>query len=153
RVYRCAKGFCHWEHARVVLANDLRIPDAVARPAYSAALKILHGPDDPRVDACFSHETRNIVRCAGRWVSADLRATYDKMITRWLATLPATWDAEGFAIPSEVDRANQKKDLEAYPPITPGTGVKIHGQWLDYPDDRVACAVPAPAFREHPPRY
>lgn len=145
------EGFAHWEHANIVLAERMKLPYPIMRLAYSALLKMIHGVDDPRIPRVFKAGA-DMVRQLRRWTTLDGSVTYTSAIAPMLADLPATQipvDGTAKPDPATVARFGQAADLRThgYPPITPVTGIKIWGHYLEYPDDRILYAVPAAPFR------
>lgn len=151
------EGFAHWEHAQIVLAERVRLPYPLLRLAYSAILKMFHGPDDPRIRRVFGAGS-DMVRQLRRWTTRDGTVTYTSAIAPMLADLPATQilvDGSAKPDPATVARFGQQADLRTngYPPVTPVAGIKIWGHYLDYPDERILYAVPAAPFRVQDGRW
>jgi hypothetical protein len=146
----------HWAHARLILRNETRMNEATLREAYSAALKLTHGPDSPQVAAM--QAGADVIRMPGRWVSPDGATTYTNSINGMISSLPATWlPGTREVLPDRRDLFMQAADLShyGYPAVTPVHGATVYGQFLPYPDDRVSFAVPASWCRDprFAPRY
>jgi hypothetical protein len=143
------KNAVHWTHARLVLRDEVALPDAILKPAYIAAVKLFHGAESPAaVGAACGGE--DIIRMPGRWVSPDGQTTYSQNVHGMIGALPAVWEpGERRVLPDRRDVFLQSGDIShyGYYPVTPIHGVAIYGRHLSYTDERIAFAVPAPAFR------
>lgn len=161
-VVRLAKQWCHWEHARVVIESRIKLQGETARLAYSAMLRTLHHPDDPRHKAVFS-AGRDLIRQRGRWTSADGSVGLPRDIGSMLATLPATQvlteDRKLKADASIVNRFQTALDLtiDGYPALSVVRGLRIFGEHLDVPGDEVTLVAVAENVRNagvaFAPRY
>lgn len=91
-IYEMAFRRCHWEHAKYLLKHHFKLPEMILRLAYSAALKMLHGPHNPVVNACFAVDP--IARVGGRWVFTNdpNLTTLTNRTTNILAKFPTTWN-------------------------------------------------------------
>jgi DNA polymerase len=168
RLANAARNFCHWEHARFLLEEDLGLSGEIARLCYCALLKAIHGPEDERIDEVF-HRGRGLVRMDGYWVTDDLsRAHCREGLTERLKKLPAlqhvherngdtgvTVDEEKLGIFRGVD------DLTTYgyPRVQPVRGMRIACHWRPGADPRIVQAVVLPEFlrpepmRPYRPQY
>jgi DNA polymerase bacteriophage-type len=169
RLRTAAQCCCHWEHAQHIVAADTGLEGDQARLCYSALLKAVHGPDDPRVqEALWRGE--GLVRMDGYWATADLaRGHRSGGLRERLETLPAvkylppekggkpvlTTSRERLGMFLGVD------DLSAhgYPRLVAVRGMRVFGQWQRYPDPHTVPVVMLPAFlqpeamRLYRPRY
>jgi hypothetical protein len=154
------ENFTHFEHARLVLADVGGLRGATAELAYKSLLKLLHGPDDPRIARVFT-AGNDLVRLNSRWGTRDASAAYDKNIQPILAALPACQNAEGKPNAERVSRFTQNIDLTeyGYPAVTPIRGLRIYSHNLAFADvNRVSVVVPAgllrpAAMERYRPRY
>ena len=138
-----------------MLAEDVDVTGELARRCYAALLKVVHGPDDPRVEEAM-HRGQGLVRVGGYWATADLSRAHgrDGLVDR-LRVLPAVQfrvrsqgqdrllvDEEKLGVFRGVD------DLAAYgyPFVRPVRGMRISGHWQPCPDPRVVRAVVLPPF-------
>jgi hypothetical protein len=146
------KNATHWAHAKLILRNETRLPEPLLHAAYSAALKLTHGPESPQTAAMVAGA--DIIRMQGRWVSGDGTTTYTNNMLGMINALPAVW------IPGTREVAADRRDLfmqsadishYGYPAVTPVHGTTVYGQHLPYPDDRVSFAIPAAWCRD--PRF
>jgi hypothetical protein len=145
----------HWTHAQLVLRDDVNLPDSVLQPAYSAAVKLCHGPDSPQA-AAVAAAGRDIIRMPGRWVSPDGATTYTQNLHGMLNALPAVWSpGERAVLQDRRDTFLQSADIShyGYYPVTPVQGAAVYGHHLEYPDGRVAFATPAAPFRADGGRF
>jgi DNA polymerase len=165
RLRRAARNFAHFEHTQHTLAEDVGVSGELARRCYSALLKAVHGPDDPRVGQALCRG-RGLVRGDGHWVTADLCQAHakDGLVDR-LKVLPALQDRVG--PPSQETLVLNRErlglfrgvdDLSAfgYPRVQPVRGMKIFWHWRAGQDPRVVRAVVVPEhLREEAlrPRY
>jgi len=149
----CVRNFTHWSHARVVLAQQLALPDAIARRCYRVLLALWHGFDDPRVERVFV-AGENLIRRKGYWQYLDGEALKLAHGKREIASLPAVLNDRGEAVGPLVDRFCQSTDLSShgYKPIDIVHGCKIWGHHLDYSDGRVVT-VQYRGPDESRPRY
>ncbi len=140
---KCLRGLCHWEHARFVVRETVGLEGDVARLAYSAALKLLHG-DGPHVKAAM-RAGANMVRLDGRWATLTGEG-YAKDIRPILATLPA---AGGML--DAVARLDQPTDLTelGYPALTPIWGLRVYSHRLPLRDPAVLPVVLYPRELAH----
>lgn len=151
------KKFCHWEHARIVLQDKLKLPEHLLKLAYAALLKMFHGAQDPRIAPVFM-AGKDLVRQLRRWTTSDGVYTY-LQIAPMLSSLPATQvlnaKNEAKPIPELVARFGTGCDLATYgyPAISPLMGCKIYGHHLDYPDERILYPVPHRTLAARPPKY
>lgn len=153
-----ARRFCHYEHARIVLDDQLGLRGEQSRLAWRAILHLLHG-NDPRVDKAMS-AGRNLIRLDRRWTTRDAISTYTKDIGAIIGALPSCQDKEGAAVGETVQRFLQPIDLdeEGYPSITPIVGCRIYSHYMSLPDERISVVTPTRALRAHTmadrrPRY
>lgn len=147
----------HWEHAKHVLRHDLRLPDALLRPAYAAAVKLHHGADSPAAEAV-ALAGGDVIRMQGRWTSPDGTTTYQQNVHGILNALPAVWcPGTREVLTDRRDVFLQAGDIShhGYYPVTPIHGARVWGEHLEYPDDRTSFAVPAAWCRDprFSPRY
>lgn len=155
RLARMIAAGTHWTHARLVMRRDFRAGDTVLEAAYSAAVKLKHGPDSD-VARSVSAAGRDVIRIPGRWTSPDGRVTFTQNVTGILNALPAVWEKGTRTVAQERrDLFFQSVDLShhGYPAVTPVNGCIIYGKHLPYPDDRVAFSVPAAWASDCAPRY
>jgi len=83
------RNMAHWGHARLVLTHRYGLPEALARPAYEAALLATHlGRREACVPFAFHEDTMDLVRCNDSWVSVASGVTYGSKIDAMLAVLP-----------------------------------------------------------------
>ena len=89
RLRKVARHFCHWEHAQYIVAEDVGITGTLAKSCYSALLKAVNGPDDPRNNEAM-YRGEGLVRMDGYWATADLARAHakDGLVDR-LVKLPA----------------------------------------------------------------
>jgi hypothetical protein len=146
------KNATHWSHAKLILRAETRLPEPILKEAYSAALKLVHGPDSPQTAAMFAGA--DMIRMPGRWVSTDGTTTYANNLHGLLNALPAVW------VPGTREVAADKRDLflqggdlshHGYPAVTPIHGCNVYAHHMTPSDGRVTFAVPAAWCRE--PRY
>jgi hypothetical protein len=136
----------------------------VAERGYSALLKVLHGPDDPRIPLVFTRG-RDLVRLHGKWANGDTSGSFGKDIQGMLRELPAVLfpDKKGDLKPcaGRVNLFQQSVDLSAYgfPALTSVRGMPVYGHRLEYDNpQRVNIVVPsrelrADAYARYRPRY
>ncbi|AMV28823.1 hypothetical protein VT84_30800 [Gemmata sp. SH-PL17] len=139
----------HWQHARLVLRHEFpRLPESIARAAYTAAVKLQHGADSPQALAA-GRAGADLIRMQGRWVSPDGNTTYTQHLSGMVNALPAVWvPGERTVMGDRRDLFLQAADLSKYGyfHVTPVHGCKIYGRHLDYPDGRIAFASPSRHF-------
>lgn len=159
---RAVSGLVHWEHARFVVERHVGLQGDVAMAAYSAALKLLHGPEDPRCKAAM-RAGRNFVRLERRWATLQ-GETYTRDPSPILASLPACQyvaDGEARVSPEMVSRFSQPIDLsrEGYVALAPVWGMRVYSHRLQL---RRQDAIPivmhsselaAECMEEFRPRY
>ena len=169
RLRTAARCFTHWEHAQYILEEDVGLSGDPARLCYSALLKTLHGPDDPRnLQALF--RGRGLVRVDGCWATADLSRTHrDGGLSKRLGALPAVQylhtddhgKTEALIDPERLGIFEGVDDLApyGYPRVQVVRGLKIFWHWRDNPDPHVVRAVVppeklrAPEMQAYRPRY
>lgn len=141
----------HWGHAKHVLDAHLDMTGDVAKLAYSAALKLMHGADG--CDGIFAPATESLVRLEGRWATVAEGYTFPKAIEPLLRTLPATGGD-----PANVCLFSQPTiDLSdwGYPSVQVIRGAKLSTRLLG--TSRLVVASPAPWLKEYGsvfyPRY
>lgn len=125
----CLRNFTHWEHARFIVEDATGLTGEVARFAYVAALKLLHGADDPRIPLVAVKGT-NLVRLQAGWAHLDgcIYIQHEPI----LAALPAALalDADRRPVQSRENSAKllQNTDLTplGYPSLTPVWGARIY---------------------------
>jgi len=158
-----AKKRCHWQHASAVMAARLRVGQETARLCYSALLKLLHSPDDPRLPGVFTSGV-DLIRLDDRWTTADASKSWQANIAPTLAKLPATQFIDGAgnvrSDTATVNRLQQPHDLTdcGYPALSVVRGVRVYGQHLTYTDEErttVVCpsSVVRAAGHKYAPRY
>jgi hypothetical protein len=156
------RNFTHWDHARLVLEHYCRLRGETLRAAYTAALKLLHSPDDERVGFVFHPALTGIVRVDGDWASIDGSVAWGgDRIRPIYRRMPATCKLGDDGKPRSDEAivtvfGTPGKDLLqwGYPALTPVRGVRIYGQRLAYPDGRLPFVSPAREFvGEFAPRY
>lgn len=89
RLFRMVKGFCHLEHARIVLSHlypnvQYRTLDTV----YRVLLKCVHGYEDPRINMAMM-SGRGFIRIRGQWVSTDGEHVLAHGMVSYIRSLPA----------------------------------------------------------------
>jgi hypothetical protein len=159
----CVTQFTHWEHAKYIVDDSLKFSGDIAKLAYSAALKSVHGTADPRIPAAFL-AGRNFVRFESRW--SDLRGqTWTKDVSAELRSLPTCQHineaGELKTREERVCRLSQPIDLttEGYPPLEPIWGARIYSEYLELRNpSRVNVVIQnatlsAPQVASSRPRY
>lgn len=145
RVLQMAKGCVHWAHAEKVMAAETPVAATLREPIYRSVLKLVHGPDDPRIDMIFN--TEPIVRISGKWMFLDGKQTPVRSSSMGLIKqLPGAWkthrDPETREIvQAKIDMARAETlahpeiDLShyGYYDLTPVTGAPVWGVHLRYP--------------------
>lgn len=153
-IQHTVKHLAHWEHARIVMLDRLKMPERLLKLAYSAMLKVLHGTDDPRIPSVF-RAGRDMVRQLRRWTTVDGSYTYPRDIGPMLSELPACQVVAGTdesrsakPVTALVTRFAHGSDLTeyGYPAVTPLPGCRIYGHYLDYTDDKIRYPVPHRQF-------
>jgi hypothetical protein len=166
------KGFCHWEHARHIVAAETYETGKRAQIGYRAMLKLWHLADaTPEMREAINQRIERafwpcpIVRTKGCWVDAEDLTTPAKLtgLEKILQNLPAvqTWNLK--KKPATWTASSQKLGIfqgafdltgYGYPPLTPIQGVDIaqqvreayegHAQVLGTPDRRPLIPVIIP---------
>lgn len=155
RVVESAKTLVPWEHAKLVLDEDygsMGLGDAVLRAAYSALLKLMHDPEDPRLRGVF--DDYFIVRGAGNvWLDSS---TLDLVIPppkagRFLNMSPCTraWideskDEPQWKMKSDdrmIDLYQTNQVLPGWARVIPVRGKRVYGHNRRYGDDRFVRSV------------
>jgi len=129
-VATCIDSLTHWGHARFVIEEATRLEGDVARLAYRAALRVVHGEDRRElIDAVFTVEPRTI-RQRGFWSTPSGEVIAGE-IRGMLATLPAATIYPG-GLGAGVARFAQPIDLsrEGYPALAPVWGTRVYGEYL-----------------------
>lgn len=164
-----ARHFCHWEHAQHIIAESVGLTGTPACLCYSALLKAIHGPQDPRTKlALFSGW--GLVRMDSYWATADLRKTHASsgLVDR-LKVLPVVKQllrhedgtCELITNQEELGIFQGVDDLSdyGYPRAHPVRGMKIFWHFRANPDPSVVRAVvlpedlQAPRQQAYQPRY
>lgn len=152
------KGFCHFDHASVVLGNLFPgIPSNILEMVYRVMLKIVHTPDDPRIALTMS-SGRGFVRTRGQWVTADGTSTLAQGLKEYVRSLPSTLIPHDDGFTYNVAKGTtflNSGSLEAhgYPDITFIRGFRIHGQHLGSRTGEHIRTIVRPEFKSCPPRY
>lgn len=130
---RCLRRITHWEHAQHVVEDVTGLTGEVARLAYAAALRVLHGPDDPRVPLA-SVKGSDLIRLDTGWARLD--GTPIVKGEPIVASIPAahviTEKGTAAASMELVARLMQPGDLSnlGYSALTPVWGHRIYTYWL-----------------------
>jgi hypothetical protein len=161
-----AKSFC-WRSQAMAILRDMyggRVePDALA-DAYSAMLKLIHHPDDPRIPLAMLNTALFRVS-GGNWVGKDLKLLRrDVFNDNYFRVLPGfkrvshdprlgSWDE----LPPDVEvRATYQGSapIEGVPELVHLRGAKMWGQYLDYPDlGHTVYRVQHKSRSKHPYQY
>lgn len=160
-----AHNFVPWQHQRFVVKADYgdRLPDKIARVCYRSLCKLLHNPNDPRINSV----TRdfNIVRLSsGTWGDPEFlnpkRA--DKCVFRVMPTCQQSqfnraenkWEI--IVDPVAVNDHESTNDLMGWAPLVPVRGSLIWNQYLPSTRKKGDRRIPAQIPRgpgETLPRY
>lgn len=158
RITTMVKGFCHLEHARLILSNIYPdIPLHVLDIVYRVMLKIVHTPDDPRVPLAMA-AGKGFIRTRGMWVSADGRTAVTNNLLKYTQSLPGVLipHEKGYSINIAKHTALMNGGVieeHGYPDITFLRGCKIYGQFMPYRGgENIRCIV-RPEFAKCPPKY
>lgn len=154
RVFDAAWHFTHWEHAKHIFAEELALTGELAKACYTAMMKVLNGPHDPRVGEAM-RRGRGLVRMDGFWATPDMSRSHTRDgLSDRLAVLPAVL----YVVTD--DKGNQKlvvnrerlgifrgvDDLSmyGYPPIQPIRGMRIASHFGTLQDREAVRAVVLP---------
>ncbi len=141
----CVKHFTHWDHARHVMGEAFALSPDLSRLAYSAALRLTHGTEDPRIDRVF-RAGRGLLRFDRSWVN-EQGETYHVMgrgIRALLSDLPAARRSDDEVDEARVELLEQPTDLYrlGYHALHPVWSVRIASQHvLDRDETRVPIVV------------
>lgn len=153
---RVVKNFTHWEHAKIILEAITGLTDELAKLVYSAALKLCHGSDDPRIGEFF-YRGWGLVRATGYWTTPDLNRPHAKDgLKDRLAALPAVKfidvnddgektlrvAAEKLAILRGIDDLAEY----GYPAISPLRGMRVGTHWISPPHQHTIPKVVVPIY-------
>lgn len=150
------RKLCHYEHAKHGLAD---LPNAIQRPVYSAALKLTHGPDDPRIPLAFSSGD-NLIRLDGAWSDRKgflIHWSNDPKKSR-LRMLPACQyvneDGEIKVSESSLAWLTHPGDISqyGYPAINLVRGIRLT-EFLPGPQDQLHTVVPGNVPSDRAARY
>lgn len=161
RIVQAAKSWVHWEHARLIMLEDygsMGMSERVLQKSYSALLKLLNDPNDPRIRAVF--DRFGAIRSAqDTWLDpVTLRQILPAPSSRRFESHPAcleTWqDDDGnwkrktdFVA---VDNMVVVQRLPNWPGVTPVRGARIWGEHRHYSSREVVRALVKPKY---PVRY
>lgn len=152
------KGFCHYEHAAVILTNLFPgVPSQVLEIVYRVMLKIVHTPDDPRIPLALS-SGRGFVRGRGLWVTADGTSTLSQGLKEYIRSLPAvlTPGENGFGLNVAKYAAflnSGSLEQYGYSDITFIRGVRVHGQHMPGREGENVRTIIRSEFRHCSPAY
>ena len=160
RLSTMVKGFCHLEHARVILQNLYPTVGAkVLTDIYRVMLKIVHTPDDPRINMAMNCG-RGFIRTRGQWVTLDGTESLIESKPAFINSLPGTKfvdKEEGKLLPdvNKVVAFVNAGDIEeyGYPDISFLRGCKIYGQFLPYKRTENIKVIVRPEFKNNIPQY
>lgn len=129
----CLRRFTHWEHAQHVVEDATGMNGDTARAAYLAALKVLHGADDPRVPLA-GVRGHNLIRLPSGWSHLDGTAyvQHEPILASLPSTMVLTSEGSLASCRASVARLLQNTDLtrEGYPTLTPVYGHRVYTHWL-----------------------
>lgn len=152
------KGFCHYEHAAVILSNLFPgVAPPVLEIVYRVMLKIVHSIDDPRIPLALS-SGRGFVRTRGLWVTADGTSTLTQGLKEYIRSLPAvlTPSEDGFGLNvAKFASFLNSGSLEqyGYPDITFIRGCRVHGHHMSGRDGENVRTIIRSEFRHCSPQY
>lgn len=163
RLASMVRNFCHLEHASIVLANVWpNVPARTLADVYRVMLKVIHQPDDPRIELAM-RAGKGFVRTRGMWVTSDGREVLDEGKLQFVNTLPATKfvsraeDSLGKLLPdvARVVAFLNKGELDeyGYPDVSFIRGARIYGVHLPYKDCENIKIITRPEFRDCAPTY
>lgn len=159
RITNMVRNFCHAEHAIVVLENLFpQIPKKILLNIYRVMLKVVHTPEDPRINLVFTRG-EGYLRSNGQWMSVDGLSSITQNLQTFVRSLPAALvpsTEEGFAVNTNKYVAlTNLGDCEhhGYPDIEFLRGVKVYGQHLNYRSKVIYKQVMTKSLRADPPSY
>jgi len=163
RVTTMLRNFCHYEHAKVILANVFpHVPSKIMEDVYRVMLKIVHMPEDPRIPLAMV-AGKGFVRVRGQWVTHDGSESLTDGKPAFINSLPATkfvkrgGEDAGKLLP-DVSRVVAflnagELDEYGYQDISFLRGAKIYGQHLPHKDGENIKVVIRPEFKNNVPQY
>ena len=151
---RMVRNLVHWGHAKWVLTQTYGFPEALAKKAYAAALKLYHNGKalSALVSRVFSRDTEDYARVGDAWMSIPTLYIYPNTIQPVLEKLPAAQ----FLVGDEV-KVNKAAvcDLAQFKDQTPRgyAGLElVHGVKLAEAGRRLTVTVPNPDLVRHDSR-
>jgi len=156
KVLSAVRHFVHWEQAKVILAEARELPEKMLKQIFRAALKLHHGPDDPRIDEVFERG-RGLVRMPGYWATPDLARPHAKEgLSKRLSFLPALRDVGVDKNGKMQLRLLEEKhgifqgigDLRdyGYYAVVPIRGMRVGSHWTQIKNDRQVSKVVLPDY-------
>lgn len=150
----------HWGHARLVLVHKYRVPEALARLAYSAALKAYHtgGPLEYRLPYVWAPVNEDTARVDDEWMDVNDLHAYGQ-IPHKIGRLPAAvvqTDDGPKTDKALVEELQQPKNLHRYGYTTMRVvhGFKMAEPYLSNTYKETVVAVPDRGLPEScRPRY
>lgn len=146
QIARCVRYMTHYGHARYIF--DALIGN-LAKPIYSALLKLQHG-DDPRIPSVFTaNEPIGLVRYQGYWANHRHEPLKVDRSSPMLEALPTSMvvDDLGKVTKSRIkcDTLAQTGNLAeiGYPALRPIFGFLFH-RFLELPENRIYSVLPSP---------
>lgn len=158
RIRTMVKNFVHLEHARIILQNLYpTIPETILDNVYRVMLKIVHSPDDPRINLAML-AGKGFIRITGQWVSVDGTTSLADGTQRYVQSLPAVLipkeDGYSVNIPALTAFLNAGDLSEyGYQDVSFLRGCKVYGQYLPYPNKEIVKMVCRKEFVDCIPRY
>lgn len=160
RLSTMVKNFCHLEHAKVVLQNLYpKVGAKTLADIYRVMLKIVHTPDDPRINMAML-SGKGFIRTKGKWVTVDGTESLIESKPAFINSLPATKyidRTEGKLVPdvNKVVAFVNAGDIEeyGYPDISFLRGCKVYGQFLPYKKHENIKVIVRPEFKNCVPLY
>lgn len=153
----CANSFCHWAHAKYVLASKIPVVESIAKLYYQALMKQIHGSEDPRIPIAM-RTSEDMVRGRDCWINPTSLEPFIRINAK-LRDLPYTLfiddENELRASCSRVEELQQSHDLTCYgyPPLTLVRGVDLyHYHRTSNNPNRVGSTI-ALKWYQHDERY
>jgi len=149
------KNFVHWGHAKWVLGYKYNMPLDIAKLAYTAACKAVHGADD-RIAFIHHRDTVDIARVSQGWKNIESAYVYPTAsVSPIISAFPAAMNEECKPIASSVAFLSQGHCLSkrGFNDLNIIQGFSLSKQFLPTPPDAIIPHYPNKEIRDNPPRY